>query len=300
MSTNPEEEKYGYCIICRDSMKEDDGYEELASLSCCKHVFHRNCIESWSQITNKCPLDKLRFEHIQLLESKKLIKVQHREQKNDSMDLTLDEIAAGSKWDTMPCQICNSFDTEYDHLCLICDCCEQCYHTFCIGLNQVPTAQLWFCQQCKIILNEPDKIECTQCNKTFDSKRKCARHIKRVHTKKKKPHKCTKCNKAFVRKRDCEIHIQSVHTNKRLFGCRRCSKRFFTLNNLRHHERQTHDKIKNCHHHCTQCKKAFYKKSDLANHMRTHTGEKPFGCKCGIRFSQVSNLHRHERKFHGK
>ena len=42
---------------------------------------------------------------------------------------------------------------------------------------------------------------------------------------------------------------------------------------------------------CEVCGSAFSLRTNLENHMRIHTGEKPFTCEvCGSAFSQVSHL----------
>jgi len=50
---------------------------------------------------------------------------------------------------------------------------------------------------------------------------------------------------------------------------------------------------------CDICKKGFIKLSDLNNHKRIHTGEKPFQCdNCGATFTQKQNLTTHIRTTH--
>lgn len=46
---------------------------------------------------------------------------------------------------------------------------------------------------------------------------------------------------------------------------------------------------------CPRCRKTFAKAS-LRNHVRQHTGEKPFPCaKCSVSFSRRSDLNAHQR-----
>ncbi|MCL4125057.1 UNVERIFIED_CONTAM: hypothetical protein GTU68_036471, partial [Idotea baltica] len=47
-------------------------------------------------------------------------------------------------------------------------------------------------------------------------------------------------------------------------------------------------------HQCSFCSKVFSKNFDLQQHIRSHTGEKPFQCVvCGRAFAQKSNVKKH-------
>eukprot|EP00035_Acanthoeca_spectabilis_P021366 m.437819 g.437819 ORF g.437819 m.437819 type:complete len:319 (-) comp18164_c0_seq1:188-1144(-) len=77
------------------------------------------------------------------------------------------------------------------------------------------------------------------------------------------------------------------------FECEWCQKPFKYPSQLKEHIR-VHTREKP--YPCTFCSKAFSHSSALTQHERIHTGEKPFKCQhCDKSFSQSSNLKRHER-----
>lgn len=131
------------CRICLCDMISD-----IAAIPCCDHQFHSQCIESWSNITNKCPFCKLRFQSITTLDTGNVLKVENREQKVVREDLIQDAMEQNAYWDNEACRYCHSVDPQYDDLALICDGCHGVYHTFCIGLETVPAGDLWFCPDC--------------------------------------------------------------------------------------------------------------------------------------------------------
>ncbi|KAM4032326.1 uncharacterized protein ACNLHF_019609 isoform 2-T2 [Anomaloglossus baeobatrachus] len=54
-------------------------------------------------------------------------------------------------------------------------------------------------------------------------------------------------------------------------------------------------------HICLECGRCFGQRSNLVNHLKTHTGEKPFLCShCGKRFAKKSNLLEHQRVHTGE
>eukprot|EP00040_Diaphanoeca_grandis_P014243 m.72126 g.72126 ORF g.72126 m.72126 type:complete len:335 (-) comp24429_c0_seq3:1691-2695(-) len=78
-----------------------------------------------------------------------------------------------------------------------------------------------------------------------------------------------------------------------LYNCSWCAKPFKYPSQLKEHIR-VHTREKP--YPCGYCSKAFSHSSALTQHERIHTGEKPFQCSwCDKSFSQSSNLKRHER-----
>ena len=109
------------------------------------HPLQTHCLflmDTHTQITNKCPFCKLRFSSISSTDTSKVIQVEQREQRVERDDLV---DGAVSEYDDAECQVCGSGDSEYDHLSLLCDGCDEMYHTFCVGLDDVPSDPLWFC-----------------------------------------------------------------------------------------------------------------------------------------------------------
>lgn len=82
-------------------------------------------------------------------------------------------------------------------------------------------------------------------------------------------------------------------SDRRLHSCLWCPKKFVTTGHLKQHVRiHTGDRPFQC----SWCDKSFAQCGDLKRHERIHTGEKPFKCNtCGKCFAQCGNLKKHER-----
>ncbi len=141
------------------------------------------------------------------------------------------------------------------------------------------------------------------CGKKFKTKGNLTMHKLSVHLKDKN-HECNykDCGKKFSLPSNLKSHIL-VHTGEKNYECKHkdCNKKFRTKGNLTMHKRSVHLKERN--HQCKLCLAEFSQKAHLDEHMRTHTGEKPFKCDfkgCNRSFAKRGNLKLHQRRAHTK
>ncbi|XP_045537935.1 zinc finger protein 540-like [Papilio machaon] len=102
---------------------------------------------------------------------------------------------------------------------------------------------------------------------------------------------CKICDKNLSTAHTYIFH-KRIHTGERPCVCHVCGKQFRTPNGLQRHLTETHQRLRR--HSCSFCPKNFANTQNLKQHLRIHTGERPFVCShCGKRFTQSGSLHVH-------
>ena len=112
-----------------------------------------------------------------------------------------------------------------------------------------------------------------------------------------KPFLCQDCGRAFLRRRPLQDHIAALHSNKRQFPCelKGCEKSYVRAVDLENHMRSHSGERPFV---CEFCGNGYTYKCHLTEHLRQHTGDKPYVCDepdCGKAFARLSKLKRHQR-----
>ncbi|KAI9930460.1 hypothetical protein MW887_011214 [Aspergillus wentii] len=137
--------------IKADGVDGDEDAGQIAQLLPCGHILHNNCLKPWVERANSCPICRRSFNVVELTERLggpvlSSYSVEDRVQIPDVDPSMIIEYVDDDLAEFQPCPICG--DAENEELLLLCDGCDAPSHTYCLGLDEIPSGS-WYCARCE-------------------------------------------------------------------------------------------------------------------------------------------------------
>ncbi|KAM5482303.1 hypothetical protein McanCB56680_003672 [Microsporum canis] len=169
-----------------DASKESRGTEavEVAHLLPCGHNLHNDCLKPWVERANSCPICRQNFNVVELLSKVggpaiSSYVVEDRVQVADIDPSMIVDDLLDQPDDFQPCPICGDDDNET--VLVLCDGCNIASHTYCVGLDSVPSGE-WFCVQCESRrVRTPAQLSQSRSRRRTRADQRRARNNNQVH-----------------------------------------------------------------------------------------------------------------------
>ncbi|XP_041983886.1 zinc finger protein 37-like [Aricia agestis] len=144
---------------------------------------------------------------------------------------------------------------------------------------------------------------CVECDKYYPHPTAYQKHLKdSVAHAPRRVYRipCPECGRVFTKKIYMTNHYKLFHLKQTQHYCNICDKYYSNAFGLRTHTRYVHMKEEKPRNKiCDICGRAFHNQKILTNHIRTHTGERPYKCPhCPAAFAQRTAMMSHIRTQH--
>jgi PHD-finger/Ring finger domain len=168
---NNDKDNDNVSLLHKDARPDGDGTSrQISRLIPCLHMLHNECLKPWVERANSCPVCRASFNIVELLDTVDgkccILQTSKRSETNalnkgpvvstyavqdkvqvaelDPSMIFEEEVTDDS--DTQPCPFCGDNDNE--DVLLLCDGCDVPSHTYCLGLDAVPSGS-WYCEACE-------------------------------------------------------------------------------------------------------------------------------------------------------
>ncbi|RKF73016.1 PHD and RING finger domain-containing protein [Golovinomyces cichoracearum] len=144
---------------------QNNDMRAVAVIKPCNHFLHNHCLREWSQIANTCPFCRQAFNLVEVHDAVGGKIISSYPVKDKKQVATLDPgiwlPEEEEEEENDSCPICN--ESTNPEALLLCDFCDANYHTYCVGLDEVPHGD-WFCMECVDIsvLHRPGTVGVNQ------------------------------------------------------------------------------------------------------------------------------------------
>ncbi|KAF9418157.1 hypothetical protein HW555_004967 [Spodoptera exigua] len=161
-----------------------------------------------------------------------------------------------------------------------------------------------------------DSHVCSTCSRKYKSRAALRKHYALKHStcaaeqaycvlcdkQVKKKYPCPECSNIYSRRAYMMNHYRHVHMNQSKYYCGTCERHFLNRTRYIDHMRYNHEGVKKEKNKlCNICGRGFAANRTLLNHMRTHSGERPYECEyCSSKFTQRTSMLSHVKYIHLK